>query len=488
MPTQQLPSNPSLENLRKQAKSLRKAVVENDPDASARVREFHPHADDAIRKFSLSDAQLVTARTYGFSSWAKLKQYLDVLDQHSFLPPKKPDDSEPLADQFVHNACLDYSSDHTTRHVRARELFAQNPSLSKENIYTAVTVGEVATVREMLSKNKRLAKLRGGPHNWEPLLYAAYSRLNSEAHGHSTLEVARLLLDHGADPNAGFLWDSHYLFTALTGAFGEGEGGPIHQPEHQYCYPLARLLLERGADPNDSQTLYNRMFTGDTKHLELLFEFGLGKGGDGIWFQRLGSRSLAPAEMLQQLLGWAAKYNHFERLRLLVDKGVDVNTPDTRLKRTPYELAILHGNTAIAQYLLEHGAQRTYFNDADEFAAACLAGDEAKASSLLKANPKLIQQLGHRRIELLHLAAESKKPGAIRLMQKLGFDLNAVSRTAPLHHAAMAGDLEMTKLLIELGANPLVRDWEFNATPSGWAQYGDKLEVVEYLKQFEKVE
>src|SRR4030095_13724423 len=135
-----------------------------------------------------------------------------------------------------------------------------------------------------------------------------------------------------------------------------------------------------------------------------------------------------------------------------------------------------------------HGAQRTYFNDADEFAAACLAGDEAKASSLLKANPKLIQQLGHRRIELLHLAAESKKPDAIRLMAKLGFDLNAVSRTAPLHHAAMAGDLEMTKLLIELGANPLVRDWEFNATPSGWAQYGDKLEVMEYLKQFEKVE
>ncbi|HET6861958.1 MAG TPA: ankyrin repeat domain-containing protein, partial [Pyrinomonadaceae bacterium] len=63
---------------------------------------------------------------------------------------------------------------------------------------------------------------------------------------------------------------------------------------------------------------------------------------------------------------------------------------------------------------------------------------------------------------------------------------NAVKRTAALHHAAMSGDVEMAKLLIELGADPLVRDAEFNAFPRGWAEFGEKREVAEFLRQFEE--
>ena len=173
--------------------------------------------------------------------------------------------------------------------------------------------------------------MRGGPSNWEPLLYASYSRLNSGAEGHSTLEVARLLLEHGADPNAGFLLEGHYLFTALTGAFGEGERGPINQPEHQYCYQLARLLLATGADANDSQALYNRMFTRGTRHLELLFEFGLGqgvKGEGGVWFRRLNNQLWEPSQMLEDQMGWAAQHNHMDRVQLLVAHGVDVNSTE----------------------------------------------------------------------------------------------------------------------------------------------------------------
>ncbi|HEX7294313.1 MAG TPA: hypothetical protein VF251_01090, partial [Pyrinomonadaceae bacterium] len=265
MPVQQLPSNPSIENLRKQAKTLRNAVLANDRDALTRVREFHPKPN---QPFQLSDAQLVVARSYGFASWAKLKLYVDVVARHTFLP--RESDTESRADHFVRLACLDYQSDRVERRERARELFAEDPSLAVENIFTATTVGDFKTVARMLQEKPALATTRGGPHNWEPLLYASYSRLNSTTPGHSTLEVARILLKHGGDPNAGFLWDGEYLFTALTGAFGEGERGPKHQPEHQHCYELARLLLEAGADPNDSQTLYNRMFTGGTRHLELL--------------------------------------------------------------------------------------------------------------------------------------------------------------------------------------------------------------------------
>ena len=484
MPIQELPANPSFENLRKQAKSLQRAVLSNEKDALSRVREFHPKGAEVSKTFRLSHAQLVIARSYGFSSWTKLKQYVEVVERHTFLPHES--ETESRADRFVRLACLDYQADHVDRCERAREQFAQDPSLGVENIFTAATVGEVATVTRLLREKPALATARGGPHNWEPLLYASYSRLNSTATEHSTLDVARLLIKHGADPNSGFLWDGQYLFTALTGAFGEGEGGPIHQPEHQYCYQLARVLLEAGADPNDSQTLYNRMFTGGVQHLQLLFEFGLGEGGDGVWFQRLGEKLGSPSEMLQQQMGWAAKYNQLERLKLLIDHGVDVNKADSRLRKTPYELAVLHGNKEIAELLLEHGAQKTPLSELDDFAAACLGADESRARSLLDQKPELIDRLGRHRAELLQLAAESDKRDAVRLMVKLGFDVNERSRTTALHNAAMTGHLEMVKLLIELGADPLIRDTEFNAFPRGWAQYSEKTEVAEYLKRFEE--
>jgi ankyrin repeat protein len=487
MPIQPLPDNPSLENLRKQAKSLLKAVRAGDSDALARVREFHLRPETKSTKLSLSDAQLVIARSHGFASWSRLKRHLDVLAQHSLLPRPQtaPDDSEPIADRFIRLACLNYLDDHTRWRDQARELLASQPSICRENIYTAAAVGDVAAVNQLLKTNPTMAARRGGPYNWEPLLYAAYSRLNSDAAQHSTLEVARLLLAHGADPNAGFLWDGRYVFTALTGAFGEGESGPVNQPEHQYCYQLARMLLEAGADANDSQTLYNRMFTGGTRHLELLFEFGLGKGGDGVWFKRLGSQLGTPAEMLQQQMGWAAKYNQMERLRLLIEHGVDVNTPDTRLRRTPHQIALLNANTEIAEYLLTHGATRTSLSDLDNFAAACIAADSARAQSLLSTDATLVDRLGEQRAELLNRAAEGDRRDAVRLMAELHFNLNEVKRTAPLHLAAAGGHLDLVKLLIELGADPLVRDAEYNATPMGWAQYNHQAAVAKFLEQFE---
>src|SRR5215204_6626266 len=276
-PIKSLPAKPSLENLRKQAKSLLKAVRLNDEDALLQLRAFDP-VRDSLSEFSLSDAQLVVARSYGFSSWSKLKQQVEVIE-YSSLPDelRAADDSQLPIDRFISLACLNYTNDDAARRVEARKLLDANPALANENIYSAATVGDRAAVSAMLRTDPSLANRRGGPYTWAPLLYAAYSRLNSENKEHSTFEVVKLLLKHGADPNAGFLWDRNYLFTALTGAFGEGEMGPINQPEHQYCYEIARSLLEAGADPNDGQTLYNRMFTGGTRHLELLFEFGLGK-------------------------------------------------------------------------------------------------------------------------------------------------------------------------------------------------------------------
>jgi hypothetical protein len=76
-----LPENPSLENLRKQAKSLLKAVRGGEAEPLAHVRELHPRPEAAVARFTLSEAQLVIARSYGFASWPKLKRHLEVIER-----------------------------------------------------------------------------------------------------------------------------------------------------------------------------------------------------------------------------------------------------------------------------------------------------------------------------------------------------------------------------------------------------------------------
>src|ERR1700722_13343969 len=103
MPVKSLPSNPSLDHLKYQARDLLNALTQGNTEAVARAREFHSRfarlSADEIRgsKFSLADAQLVIAREYGFQSWPKLKHHVEVSDQAAastigtdFKPPTGP--------------------------------------------------------------------------------------------------------------------------------------------------------------------------------------------------------------------------------------------------------------------------------------------------------------------------------------------------------------------------------------------------------------
>ena len=103
MPIKSLPSNPSLEHLKYQARDLLNALNQGNAEAFARAREFHPKftrtSDDEIRaaKLSLADAKLIIAREYGFDSWPKLKHHVQGLAQAAsstiegdFKPPAGP--------------------------------------------------------------------------------------------------------------------------------------------------------------------------------------------------------------------------------------------------------------------------------------------------------------------------------------------------------------------------------------------------------------
>ena len=265
MPPRGLPGNANLEQLKKGAKSFQHAVRAGDPGAAEVVREFHPRLPDAqpgspeLNGFTRTDAQLVIARQFGFSSWPKLKAHLELVARYARSPHEQPvggplTDDQAVVDEFLRLACLTYGDDDPDRFRRAQSLLEQHDWLARASIHTIAATGDVDAARELLDRDPSQASLLGGPYGWEPLLYLTYSRVPLGP-GRSGVGVARLLLEHGADPNAGYLWEGLVPpFTALTGALGGG--GTI--PKHPEELALARVLLQAGADANDGQALYNR--------------------------------------------------------------------------------------------------------------------------------------------------------------------------------------------------------------------------------------
>lgn len=75
LPTRAMREHPDLGQLKRQAKELLEAFTAGLPDAVAEVNAHYRDADAAT--FTLSHAQLVLARAYGFDSWPKLKAYVD---------------------------------------------------------------------------------------------------------------------------------------------------------------------------------------------------------------------------------------------------------------------------------------------------------------------------------------------------------------------------------------------------------------------------
>jgi uncharacterized protein len=125
------------------------------------------------------------------------------------------------------------------------------------NIFEAAATGQIQRVRELLKKDRTLAKAYS-PDGWTAL------HLNW---GH--LDIVELLLDNGADINA--VSKNKFVATPLQGAAvgkrielarlliargakvsprGEGGDSPLHECAGNGAIEIARLLLDHGADIN----------------------------------------------------------------------------------------------------------------------------------------------------------------------------------------------------------------------------------------------
>ncbi|WP_055585422.1 ankyrin repeat domain-containing protein [Streptacidiphilus griseoplanus] len=491
MATVRLPDDPSFEQLRKQAKDLRDQARSGTSDALALVGAHHP---DGPHPPSLAGAQLVIARRHGFPSWAALKRHVQTIQRYRRVPDQV-DTATSHADEFLLLACLRYGhDDEPARWRRAAALLAAHPGLTTTSVHAAAAAADIDALAGLLAADPTLAAAEGGPFAWEPILYLAYARHAPTIPADAVVRAARMLLDHGADPNAGYLW--HGLtspFTALAGALGGGERG---QPAHPAADALARTLLSAGADPNDAQALYNRQFGSDDDHLRLLIDHGLGHGG-GPWRTRLGDAIPRPADLIAGQLWWAVAHDLADRVRLLAecaDLRAVFRIPDgspAHLRvwngSTPARLAALCGSTQVLEYLGAYGAPWSTADGVDALIAAALAGDCATVERLRgHAGTARRQRPG-----LIVWAAARRSWRAVPLLAELGFDVNALGRgdapleqpwETPLHQAAAADDVTGARLLIGLGADPNIRDTRFGNTPLGWAEHFRHTEVAHFLR------
>ncbi len=420
----------NLEQLRKQAKELVRSARAGDSAALGRL------AGLPVR---LTSAQLVIAREHGYPSWPRLKAYLERLEMEQ---PFRTDLDyyEGRADGIATTG--DMSRAEAKRELARRHGFAGWSQLRRHVqalgsgevppspfmlAYRAVEAGDRDELARLLDRDPDLVWQRGT--NGNDLLGMA-----------GDLDLVRLLLERGADPNRG----NDYGWTKL------------HQAGYGNRRKLAALMLEAGARTDlsargDGGTpLVCALFWGHREVVDLLgrepenlrVAAGLGDldlirdlvgtpaagvhrefyrphGGFPAWNPSDDSQ-----EVLDEALVWAAKADRAEALPLLVELGAEV--------------------------------------DADPYRGTALtwAAANGRVASIRA---------------LVGLGADPNRRGTF------GGPTHGEGVTA-LHLAAQSGQREAVEVLLELGADPRLSDALHGGDASGWASYGGHEQLAEMLK------
>jgi len=479
MTAQQLPERPNLEQLKRQAKDLLQAAHRGETSALARFRKLPAFATTrdggpSPESLALHDAQSVVAREYGFDSWNALRERVEELTL----------EFGAAVDQFIEAA----TDGRTGRAERLLELY---PRIANANFTTALLAGDAAAAESRLAQTPALAVERGGPRDWEPLLYVCHTSAvrGSAARREGLVAIARRLIGLGADPNARFPWLHHGVRRPVL--WGAACATRV--------LALTEVLLEAGADPNDGVTLALAASGGDLGTLEALLAHGAdvnqawatdGSASvyailswsttpDGVlWLLEHGADPdpvFAPngeTPMHAVARGWDAAM-----AEAFVRRGADATRPRAD-GRTPYAVAELNANRSVADWLIRNGAA-TALSDVDRLVAACSRGDRASAEAMLRDRPGLRDAIESQHYHALYLAAERGDTNALETMLSCGFDANRpddeIGKTA-LHVAAMEGRPDAVRVLLAHGASVAARDREFHGQPLIWAAEGSRTE------------
>jgi ankyrin repeat protein len=109
-----------------------------------------------------------------------------------------------------------------------------------------------------------------------------------------------------------------------------------------------------------------------------------------------------------------------------------------------------------------------------QLAVAGAAGDGPAISDLLARDPRLLSSLSDQERAVLADAARDNDLAAVQAMLAAGWpiDVRGQHRATPLHWAAWNGNAAMIRALLGYRAPVEIKGDEYDATPLGWAIYG----------------
>jgi ankyrin repeat protein len=454
-----LPAKPDLDYLKKQAKQLLREVRAQRGEALQAIAAFHPRPAEFS---SLRDAQLALARRYGFADWEQLRNEVELRQLRGGTPQEQ-------TARFIQHGCLRYDGDDQAwRYRRASQWLRELPHLTRDDFYCALVAADLAAVRDFLRRDPTLALRNGGPCDWPALMYVTYSRV--EQNPEHAVAVAKLLLESGAPPDSYTTNPSG--FTAVTGAIGEGERGPVACVPHPCADELVKLLLDAGANPNQSQALYNTMFEERLgKWLALFVQYGLKAGDRANW---------SPDDqepILDFLLSQVVVQGNLGLVRYLLEHGANVNAVSRYHHRCALTIARLNGQAEIADLLTRFGATAEPLNIADQFRVACAQHDLDLARKLLRQHPPLLQDN-----DLFRDCAMVDLDTCLWLIQQ-GYDINTRNRSGQtvLHNYALWNNPDAVATLLQHGADPDAKEYHWQATPLGLALHHHHWSVIDVL-------
>jgi ankyrin repeat protein len=470
----------SREILRGEAKRWLKAIAAGDLEALAHFRQAFP---DHTGVPKLRHVQHALAREYGFPSWAALKQ--EIEDQARTSADRVRLFLEKSVNRYGTDPSTQkwgsYERDGSARGAVAARLLDRHPEIARDSIHAAVAAHDLAAVLTFLRKTPGAASDRSTFDGWPPLVRLAYARVPIEAASSNALAIATLLLDAGADPNAGWS-DGINAFIVLVGIIGDGEG---HQTPHPLAEPFARLLIARGADPFAPQALYNTSLGPDsTFWLDLLWSESEKRGETHKWTgpapKELGGEKIPNA--MAYLLGNAVP-NHIHRTRWLLEHGADARGINFYSREPVIKHAVLAGREDVAELLIRCGATRPELTEYEKFLAATTAGDIATMRELALRHPDFL-----RRHEVMFSVIRLQRADVAETLLDLGTspDVGDDMNFRALHYTTHCGAAEIARLLIARGAEIDPFELRYGGTPLTHAAYQDRANMIELLVPYSR--
>jgi RNA polymerase sigma factor (sigma-70 family) len=407
----------SLHGASSKGEAVAAAIRERDP---AKIRQLLDGAPELLHAGDGRSSQPI--------HWAVMTRQIDIIDEllarGADINAQRQDGARPIHltnGDYHFRGWRDVPKDVVTKPDDVYRRLVERGAYV--DIGMAAVKGDLERVRELLDQDPLRANRVSDYGSY--YLGCGAPLKNAAAGGH--IEIVRLLLDHGADPNLpeeGIAPNGHALYSAVYNGH----------------YEIAKLLLEHGAYPNpevesSADAVFIAIMNGDLRMIDLLAAYG------AVW-----------------------------------------NIPVTKGCAFAYEDMAARLPLRSASVLAHYGDVQTA---AALFAAdpALAADPEALKEAAGNGHGEFVRLMLRYQPELVKRVTVARPRELAKLLFENGMDPNRPNwlRITPLHHFAESGDLEGAAIFIEHGADLNARDEEFCSTPLAWAARCGQTRMVEFL-------